>query len=384
MDSLPEINININAAKSTAKNTAKQATSSLKAAGSLVAKQAERTKLVTVTLPRAYAELGKSVYKEASQRDELVDLFQSVENLLAERKRILDEGKARPAGATVTDKAKKVAADAADMARMKAIDVQAFQAFTKLGEAVFVQHGASAGESSLLEPIAKAVARRDQLDRELGVIHASAKGKWVTPKRIVVGCAILVGIAVLRNLPIPSSADSYAASGQSDGTDAALKQLAEIAFRNCEAGISPEDLQSLLRATAAKERDRWAAFTKIKPSKTKGDKTEHRVNGYPELLQWYGKERPIECNFCKDELTGKWALRAAFIGQDSVRFKPRRGHETYIFHLTQNGRPCNVIIHVPITGNPRLDSGEMAVHKLKASLRGDYTILDRAIILTHQ
>jgi hypothetical protein len=200
MEPLPEINLNLKPAKDTAKKTANQAKSSLKAAGSLVAKKAERTKLVTVTLPRAYVELGKSVYKDASHRDEFLDLFQSVENFLAERKRIAEEVRARPAGTTVTEKAKKVAADAADIARTKAIDLQAFQAFANLGEAVYRQYGGDAGPAQLVEPIAFALTRREQLDREVQAINVSAKGDWITPKRIVWGFGILLGLAVLGSL----------------------------------------------------------------------------------------------------------------------------------------------------------------------------------------
>lgn len=211
---LPEINLNLNTAKGSAKKTANQAKSSLKSAGSLVAKQAERTTLERVTLPRAYAELGKSVYKEASRRDEFADLFQSVDKLLAERKRITEDGKARPVGTTFTEKAKKVAADAADMAKSKGVDVKAFQAFAKLGEAVFRQHGSSAESSALVEPITKAVARRDQLDRDIGAINASIKGRWITPKRIAVGFAILVGLAVFGNL---TDAEKQPGGGESWG-----------------------------------------------------------------------------------------------------------------------------------------------------------------------
>ena len=226
MEPLPEINLNLNTAKDTAKKTAKQATSSLKAAGSLVAKKAERTKLVTVTLPLAYAELGKALFKDGSRREEFTDLFQSVENLLAERKRIAEEGNARPAGTTVTEKAKKVAVDAADMARTKAIDLQAFQAFAKLGEAVFRQDRSSAGSSALVEPITKAIARRDQLDRDVGAINASAKGRWITPKRIAVGFAILFGLAVLGNLMDTENrtGGSESGGGRANGTGGTTKQ----------------------------------------------------------------------------------------------------------------------------------------------------------------
>lgn len=194
MDSLPEINLD------TAKTTAQRASSSLKSAGSLVAKQAERTKLASITLPRAYAELGKAIYKEASRRGEFAELFNAVDELLAQRKRTHEATQTRALGSGFAGKAKKVAADAADLARIKAIDLQALKAYAKLGDICYQTHGSKAGPVEAVQPIIKAIARQEELDRDLAAIDEDSKGKVVTPKRIALAFGLVITLAVVAAL----------------------------------------------------------------------------------------------------------------------------------------------------------------------------------------
>lgn len=178
-------------------STASRATALLKAAGGLVVKRAERTKLVTITLPRAYGELGKAVHKEDRLRQQFAELFQNLDALLAERQKIADQATARPTAETLAEKAKRATSDAAALAKSKAIDVQAFQAFVKLGEAVYQRLGEAAGPAQLVGPVVQAISRRDQLDQEVAAINEKSKGRWVTPKRIVLGAGIVIGLALV-------------------------------------------------------------------------------------------------------------------------------------------------------------------------------------------
>lgn len=159
---------------------------SLKAAGSLIAKQAERTKIVTVTLPRAYAELGKAVYKSSGRRSDFPELFQAIDDLFAERQKIKERAAARPKATTLADKAKRVAADAAGLATTKALDLRALQALAKLGEAIYCQPGADSGHADLIAGIAKMIACRDELDSEIAATNTGVKESWLKTKRTVV------------------------------------------------------------------------------------------------------------------------------------------------------------------------------------------------------
>jgi hypothetical protein len=194
MESMPAINLN------TAKKADTQVKASLKAAGSLVTKKAERTKLVTVTLPRAYWDLGKAVHKQGLLREVFADLFEEVDSLQADHRKSSVRNGSRPAPETLADKARRVASEAAELAKSKSTDLQLVRAFAALGEKAYRQYGTDAGPSPLVETIAAAAARRDTLDREMNAINATAKGQWITPKRVAWGLGILLAMAVLGNL----------------------------------------------------------------------------------------------------------------------------------------------------------------------------------------
>lgn len=169
----------------------------LTSAGSLIAKKTERTKLATVTIPRAYAELGKTVYKDAGKRGAFTSLFEQLDSLLAQRKKIHNDAKARPPASTFADKAKQVANDATDLAKTKALDLKIHQAFASLGESAYTQVGADVGPQEVIAPLATAIARRDALDKETASIEHSAKGQWITPRRLVFGGGALLALIVL-------------------------------------------------------------------------------------------------------------------------------------------------------------------------------------------
>ena len=119
---------------------------------------------------------GRPKEDARTKRDEFADLFKATADLLARRSQIDQEAKARPMGSGLADKAKKVASDAAALARMKAIDLEAYQALARLGEAVYEKHGGDAGATDLVEPITRAITRRDQLDRDMKeMVPAAAK-----------------------------------------------------------------------------------------------------------------------------------------------------------------------------------------------------------------
>lgn len=297
MSSLPEINVG------PSKSAAGSTSASLKAAGSLVAKKAERTKLVTVTLPRAYADFGKSVYKKDALRDGFAELFTSIDELLAQRKQINEAGKARPAGNGLADKARKAAADATDLARSKAIDLQAFQAFAKLGEAVYLQHKDDADFTDAIKPIAVAVARREQLDRETASIQKESKGHWLTPKRIAWGLGIFVALGTIGAILDPdkggggggggSDGDGGRPTSQASGTDHAHSVLRQVCI-----GSSPDTVDALMRRGGLRR-----------------SRTENKtVNGSPVMAHFYCNE-DVFFMYNRNISTGKWGLTGVKIDE---------------------------------------------------------------------
>jgi hypothetical protein len=240
MDSIPEINV------SPSKSAAGSTTASLKAAGSLVAKKAERTKLVTVTLPRAYADLGKSIYKDDALRPEFAELFTGIDALLAQRKQINEAGKSRLSGNGLADKVRKAAAYATDMAKSKAIDLQAFQAFAKLGEAVYRrQHKDDATLTDAIKPIAVAVSRRDQLDRDTASIQKDSKGHWLTPKRITWGVGIFIGLGVLGLILDPDKKGGGGGGADGGGESSQKSEMSDKARKVIDSSKGLQIIESL-------------------------------------------------------------------------------------------------------------------------------------------
>lgn len=250
MDETPEIKID---------TTMTSAKKSLASTGSLIAKKTERTKLATVTIPRAYAELGKSVYKDAGKRIAFTSQFEQLDKLLAERKKIHEDAKARPSASTFADKAKQVAAEATDLAKTKAIDLKVYQAFARLGESVYTKLGADAGPEDVVGPLATAITRRDTLDTETAGIEESAKGQWITPRRIVIGGIALLGFVVLAMIsPDGPPTEGGGNDKKPSDSDTSVVDKANKATDNDETGntISATDLMTLRNAAAIRKRFR--------------------------------------------------------------------------------------------------------------------------------
>jgi hypothetical protein len=198
-----------------------------------------------MTIPRAYAELGKSVYKDVGKRGGFTSLFEQLDKLLAERKKINDDAKARPSASTFTDKAKQVAAEATDLAKTKAIDLKVYQAFASLGESAYTQLLEKAGPTEVVGPLANAIARREVLDKETAGIENSAKGQWITPRRLVIGGGVLLGVMVLAMIspderggtltPNDSGTSAGGNATESDATDNEISATDLMTLRNAAA-----------------------------------------------------------------------------------------------------------------------------------------------------
>ena len=167
---------------------------SLKSAGTLVALQAERTKLVQITLPNAYVELGKVIFRDGSRRPEFENLFAELDRLDAEKKKVKSGAEGRPASQSFGDRAKSLYAGAKDIAVTKTLDLRLRSVAITLGEAVYAKHGMNAGEHSLVRPIADALERVAKVDadisgeaRGLGSEFVNDSSRLVSNTKTVVG-----------------------------------------------------------------------------------------------------------------------------------------------------------------------------------------------------
>jgi hypothetical protein len=137
-----------------------------KAAARYVARQAERTKLVNMTLPAAYLALGRHIYSSGRSQAEFPDLHQKVAAFSTEIEGIEAKAAAQPKAEGFIAKAKAAARAAQDMVQIQSLRVKGNRALTDLGKAAFEKIGPAAGPDELVRPIAEARDRVTALDAE--------------------------------------------------------------------------------------------------------------------------------------------------------------------------------------------------------------------------
>ena len=177
-----------------------QATSSFKAhaqtAGRLAKLTTEKIRIVTVSLPLAYAELGKHRYETREDEQAFSTTFEELDAIASA---ITENSKATPApkGTSFADKAKKVASQGIQIANSQKLALQQKALFAKLGKEVFAQQGGLAGPEPLVKAIEPLVGRLATLEKELAENVTKAGGKkrlWLIAGGVLLGLIILAGM----------------------------------------------------------------------------------------------------------------------------------------------------------------------------------------------
>lgn len=191
---------------------------SLRSAGTLVAMQAERTKLSQIALPAAYAELGRAAYEEGSRREEFAKLFAALDSLTAAKGKAEQAGKSRSPGEKFLDKAKQAVADVADLARTKAHDLQIFQASAVLGEALYTKSGEESTSDPLLSRVASHRAALARLDTNIKTLSDAKAFGQVSMRTALLGVGgVCVALALLWVVfPRRAQPDRQSKSGSSN------------------------------------------------------------------------------------------------------------------------------------------------------------------------
>jgi hypothetical protein len=178
-------------------NTVGDIASSLKTAGTLVAKQAERTQVMKVTLQSAYAAYGKAVFKDAALHDGLGDFVKKVRTLVDERQRLKQASESQPAATSLTQKAQQMATDAAGLAQTKALDLRLRVELARLGRAAYELNARPSGLENLTAPIAKSLDQVGRLNKEIDDLTVATKKAWISPQRAVLAGAVLFAVLAL-------------------------------------------------------------------------------------------------------------------------------------------------------------------------------------------
>ena len=188
-----------------------------KAAAQLVAKQAQRTKLTTMTLPAAYQALGRQIVESGRYRTDFASQYGAIDAPLKQIQVIQGRSASEPKAEGIAAKAKAAATATKDAAQTKALQMKVNHAFGNLAKAAFDKYGARSGPESVTRPIADCLSRIQQLDVEIGNLTETSSSQILTPKRLAIGAGSLiilvlaiVGFALLSRGGSRSSATAVA------------------------------------------------------------------------------------------------------------------------------------------------------------------------------
>jgi hypothetical protein len=196
-DNLASLQVDVAAAGRKATSKVK---SHARTAGKVAVLAAERTKISTVTLPIAYAELGEHCYCSRTHAEEFADLFAKLDAVQAG---IAESGKSAEAdGDTIAEKAKAWAEQGMKFAQSQAQGVQAKTLFVQLGKACFNRFGPEAGPEDLVTRIQALRDRLSKLDAEIktGVNKTGGAKGWLMYGGGALVC-LLVVVAIATSSP---------------------------------------------------------------------------------------------------------------------------------------------------------------------------------------
>jgi hypothetical protein len=228
------------AGNSTDKTRVRQATSALKAhaqtAGRLAKLTAEKTKIVTVSLPLAYAELGKHRYETRENEQEFSATFEELD-AIASAITANSNATLVPQATSFADKAKKVASQGIQLANSQKLALQQKALFARLGKEAYAQQGGQAGPESLVQAIEPLVSRLAKLEMELAENVKKAGGKkrlWMIAGGVVFALIILGGMFGEQDSGGTQTGKSASNSGRRRGSASKPSAVQQIDERIAE------------------------------------------------------------------------------------------------------------------------------------------------------
>jgi len=207
---------------SRAKSAMSSFLSTAKAAVQLAAKQTEKTKLTTVTLPSAYRALGQESFASRSHQAELPELYQQLDAVQKEMAGIAAQQAAQPEPQSLGDKAKATAGKAMQVAHSQKLSMQQSSHLSNLGKAVYEKHQYASGTQQVVDPIREALARLTALEAEIASLVSQGKGSWITPRRLAVGGAVAIPLVLLMVFAGSLGSRNHESSAENTPTDPSL------------------------------------------------------------------------------------------------------------------------------------------------------------------
>ena len=226
--------------------------STAKATAQLAAKQAEKTKLTTITLPAAYRPLGKYCHESQQYRAEFSDLFQQLDAIKTKLAAITAKQNEKPSTPqSVTDRAKATAGNAMQAAQSQKLSMQQSSLFSTLGKAVYEKHANQSGPASVTAPIAGSLARLAAVDSDIARHSSAGKGSWITPKRLAIAgglaACLLVVVGTGKLIPFRATASANRTDNEENRPPQA-SQPTETTGTSSATTANRTDLQSNAKA----------------------------------------------------------------------------------------------------------------------------------------
>ena len=127
-------------------------------------RKAEAATIRTVSLPKAYAALGRALYEARRYAAEFPQAYSQLDDLMQQFGKLHAQDAA--ATASLLDRAKQSVRRATDAAAAKALSVRIGHQLQRLGADCFERFGADSGPPDLLAPVQTLLSKLQQLEKK--------------------------------------------------------------------------------------------------------------------------------------------------------------------------------------------------------------------------
>jgi hypothetical protein len=143
---------------------------SAKVSGELALKQAEKTKIQTLSLPQAYAALGKAVYEQGTQHPDTAALFVAISDLCQQLAAVRSADTALSEKATLSERAINLGKQAKAAIDIKSLESNLHRHYVQLGKRTYQQADLPNHEHVKAQGIHKLLERDKELSQQISAL----------------------------------------------------------------------------------------------------------------------------------------------------------------------------------------------------------------------
>ena len=159
----------------------------------LVAKQAEKIKLLNVSLPAAYRKLGEEIYKAGILKESFEKIFSDINFSIKAQEDLVQTG---PIPSNFAEKLKAAAKSTKNIAVSKKMEYDRGGLFSQLGRLAYegCKDDLKCGFS--IDAVTRDIEKIQNLDQEIVLLSVSSYGKFFNPKNVAIGLVTLASLAI--------------------------------------------------------------------------------------------------------------------------------------------------------------------------------------------